>query len=285
MITPTIINTVGSKVLWTITVENKAVPNTGVYVDLTIPVEFSIASTVLITNGTLGSGVWTIGNLAVNEIAKLILELEYIGPTSGFDVDFEFEAEVFGLDTVSSNNTLVDTVNYKSLVCGPLGGGVADFSGCLCIDVSLNDTPCTEGTTQWELNELSVTNSTTYHWDDETGKGSFTPIDPSLPVTGTYTLNCINGEDTVNVSCNVAFTIYPQLESKDIFNHKASNKAGTDLTDLEIATLQTQPEYEFLTEEQIRNYCWNTLLNGEGVLVGGWALDCNDKQDKIVKVD
>lgn len=279
MITPTLINTVGAKVLWTITVENKEVPNTGVYTNLTIPPVFSITDTILITNGTLTAGVWSIGNLAPSEVAKLILEIEYVGPTAGFDVNFDFVAQVFGLDTVSTNNTLTDTVNYKSLACGPLGGGVEDFSGCLCIDVSENDTKCTEGTSQWVLNTASVANSVTYRWDDTTGKGSFTPVDPSKPITGTCTLNCINGASTVQVSCDVPFTIYPQLESKNIFDHKASNKKGTDLTAAEIATIKTQPEYSLLTDAEIQAYCWNTLLNGEGTLVGGWALDCNEKQD------
>lgn len=279
MITPTLINTVGAKVLWTITVENKEVPNTGVYTNLTIPPVFNITDTVLITNGTLTAGVWSIGNLAPSEVAKLILEIEYVGPTAGFDVNFDFVAQVFGLDTVSTNNTLTDTVNYKSLACGPLGGGVEDFSGCLCIDVSLNDTPCTEGTSQWVLNTADVENSITYRWDDTTGKGSFTPVDPSKPITGTYTLNCINGASTVQVSCDVPFTIYPQLESNTIFDHSLSNKKGTDLTAAEIATIKTQPEYSLLTDAQIQAYCWNTLLNGEGTLVGGWALDCNAKQD------
>ena len=279
MITPTLINTVGAKVLWTITVENKEVPNTGVYTNLTIPPVFSITDTILITNGTLTAGVWSIGNLAPSEVAKLILEIEYVGPTAGFDVNFDFVAQVFGLDTVSTNNTLTDTVNYKSLACGPLGGGVEDFSGCLCINVSENDTPCTEGTSQWVLNTASVTNSVTYRWDGTTGKGSFTPVDPSKPITGTYTLNCINGASTVQVSCDVPFTIYPQLESKTIFDHKLSNKEGTDLTATEIATIKTQPEYTSLTDAEIQSYCWNTLLNGEGVLVGGWAVDCNEKQD------
>lgn len=282
MISPNIINNIGSKVLWTITVENKAVPNTGVYVNLIIPNHFSISDTILSTNGSVVVGIttnWNIGNLAPNEVAKLILELNYDGPTAGFDVDYDFEARVYGLDTLLTNNTLIDTVTYKSLACGPLGGGVEDFSGCLCINVAENDTPCTEGTSSYVLSVPSITNSTTYHWDAITGIGSFTPIDPTLPVTGTYTLTCTSGEDTVQVSCDVPFTIYPQLQNKNIFDHTIRNVDGSTLSPTDIAKIQTLPDYNALSDLEITSACWTTLRNKDGVLTSATQLDCNAKQD------
>lgn len=280
MIQPNNISTVNSIVVWSGRVTNFNSQNNGVEIHFNIPSDFELVYQPTLTKGVYNNITSSVVvDMSPNEIIDFNLVLKFNNPTNGFNYDYHFIATISGLDTISENNILDDVVNYNTSACGPLGGGVEDFFGCLCIDVSLNDTPCTEGISQWILNTLSVVNSNSYRWDPNTGKGSFTPIDPSEPITGTYKLNCINGLSTVEVTCDVPFTIYPQLESKKIFDHKVSRKYGVDLTDAEVIVFQSQPEYSLLDSNQIRSYCWDTILNNDGEIVGGIAFDCNEKQD------
>ncbi len=280
MIQPNSISIINSIVVWSGKVTNGNAQNNGVNIHFDIPNDFELVYQPTLTKGVYNNITSTvIVDMSPNEVIDFNFVLKLANTTQGFNYNYHFIASVTGLDSISTNNILDDIVNYNTAACGPLGGGVEDFFGCLCIDVSLNDTPCTEGTSQWVLNALSVVNSNSYRWDANTGKGSFTPIDPSKPVTGTYKLNCINGLSVVEVSCDVPFTIYPQLESKKIFDHKVGYKCGVDLTEAEIIVLQSQTQYALLDSNEIRSYCWDTILNNDGEIVGGFALTCNEKQN------
>ena len=170
------------------------------------------------------------------------------------------------------DNTFSLTANASE--CTPDAGGVNDTTSCLCINVATNDTPCTYGVTEYRLDELSIVNGTLQYWDELTGIGGFTPIDPTLPITGTYDLWCVLGVDEYNKSCGITFTIYPQLEDKDIFNHTINTVEYGDLSVDDLAVLAAQ--YPALT---LADYCWRVLRNADGDATSGEPVDCNDTQD------
>jgi hypothetical protein len=270
----------GNQTTWWIPARNlstKAVDNVVVTVTV-LPTTGLAPVTYLADVGSFNfaTGKWNVGKLAAGAVKwlKIVTSVSDIG-LAPWTVTSVITGD--GIDTNNVNNTLVQTLT--SVVCAPTAGAVNDANKCACIDVSENDQACSYGVSEWRLNPASVVNSTSYFWDTATGKGNFTHVDPSLNITGAYSLWCDPGTGFVEVSGPATFSINPTLESKNIFNHKAGTKTGAELTAAEVATLQAQPEYELLTEAQIRSYCWNTLLNGEGILVGGWAMDCNQKQD------
>jgi len=170
------------------------------------------------------------------------------------------------------DNTFSLTANASE--CTPDAGGVNDTTSCLCINVATNDTPCTYGVTEYRLDELSIVNGTLQYWDELTGIGGFTPIDPTLPITGTYDLWCVLGVDEYQKSCGVTFTIYPQLEDKDIFDHTINTVEYGDLSVDDLAVLAAQ--YPALT---LADYCWRVLRNADGDATSGEPVDCNDTQD------
>lgn len=266
MISPNIINSIGSSVVWEMTVTNGPVPNIGVFVDLTIPTEFTIISSTYI-KGSLSGMTWTIGDMDVNETQKLIVVLQLTGTPASFSETFDFVADVNGLDTIESNNVLTDTLQYQVISTEPLAGAVPDESACLCIDVSQNDTPCSQGTTEWRLDESSIVNGVLQSWDVLTGQGHFTPIDPTQSITFEYDLFCVQGGDGYEIACDVPVEIYPQLNNIDIFNHTIHQVNGADLTPEEITLLEA--EYQGI---DLSLYTWNLLRNSAGVTTSGVPL-------------
>lgn len=266
MISPNIINNVGSSTIWTMTVVNGPTVNTNVSVALNIPSDFQIQSTNTV-NGTVSGLTWNIGTMNPNITAKLIVVLTLAVTPSSFTEHYTFTATVSGLDTVLTNNVLTDYVDYQLITPQPLGGANPDFSSCLCIDVSLNDTPCSQGITEWRLNESSIVNGILQSWDKFTGKGSFTPIDPTKPITFTYDLFCVQGSDEYEVSCDVEGTIYPQLSNLNVFNHTIEQINGTSLDAPTTAVLTAQ--YPTL---DLSLYTWNVLYNANGEPTSGVPL-------------
>ena len=205
----------GEIIVWNIPVTNLSpYPNNNVIVTDVNSIGTSYVSHS-VTKGTYNplTGIWTIGDMAGNTTETLKISVKVDDITQA---PFTNTATVTGSLTESdiSDNTYTQTVIADS--CPPSGAGIPDFSGCLCIDVSKNDTKCTKGVTEWRLLTSSVQNSITYSWDISTGTGAFTPVDPTKPVTGTYDLFCVQGVTQTQISCNVEFTIYPQLENKNI---------------------------------------------------------------------
>jgi hypothetical protein len=218
--------------------------------------------------------IWTIGSVSGNktETLKITVSVSNIlnAPfTNTSVVSFD------GVDPNNLNNTNVQTV--ASTTCPPTGGASATESGCLCVDLEKTTTKCTSGVTEWRLISNSVVNSSTYTWDKLTGKGNFTPINPTLPITFKYDLYCVKGVDEFQVSCAVTHTITKQLENINIFDHKISTIKGSSLQPSEITTLLGQ--YTNLTNADVVGYCWNLIRNGLGVVTSGLPLDCNEKQD------
>jgi uncharacterized repeat protein (TIGR01451 family) len=184
--------------------------------------------------------------------------------------------------TGATTGTLVDpnlvdnsfTLTASPSSCTPDAGGVADLTSCLCIDVAANDTECTFGTSEWRLDTLSVVNGVLQYWDELTGKGGLTPIDPTLPITGKYSLWCVLGVDEFQKSCAVDFTIYPQLDNKDIFNHTISTVPFVELSVEDAAVVAAQYPGLLLSD-----YCWRILRNANGEATSGEPVDCNEAQD------
>lgn len=268
----------GESIIWKIPVTNLSpFPNTNVIVSDVMSGGTQYASHT-VTKGTFDplTGVWTVGDMSGESTETLTITVVVTDITQA---PFTNTATVTGslIEANTLDNTFTQTVTVEN--CPPTGAGLPDFTGCLCIDVSINDTKCTKGVTEWRLIPSSVTNSTSYHWDQLTGRGSFTPIDPTLPITGAYDLFCVQGTSITQISCNVSFTIYPQLENKSIFDHTIDHVEGSSLTPAEVALLGAQDDYQGLTAAQIQAYCWTVIRNGDGVITSGIALDCNEKQD------
>lgn len=268
MIKPTIINSVGSSVVWTMTVTNGPTANSNVEVALDYPVEFTITDSV-VPSGTLDipTDTWTIGSMTKNETVKLILVLDLTGTPASFDETYTFEATVSGLDTIATNNVLTDTLQYKLDTDTPVAAGVDDAFGTLEVDVSKSDTKCSQGTTEWRLEALSVTNGTNVTWDTATGKGIFTVNDPTQALTFQYDLFCVQGMDEYEIEGEVNVTIHPQIADVTPFDHTIVKKLGGDLTVDEVATLQAQ--YATLT---IADYDWHVLLNAAGTVTSGFPI-------------
>lgn len=220
-----------------------------------------------------GTGVWTIGNLPKGEANRKWLRLV----TSVADIGlapFTLTSVISGngIDPNALNNTLVQEID--SVVCNPSAGAVGDPNSCNCVDVSLNDTACTHGVTEYRLVELSITNSTTYVWDDETGKGRFTHDDPTLPITFEYGIWCDTGDGFLETSGPATVTIPALIIDVAPLNHTIERINGADLTVGEIAVIQAQ--YPLLTNGNIIAYCWLVLKNADGDVTSAWKIDCTD---------
>ena len=216
--------------------------------------------------------VWSVGSLLVGQTKwlKIVTKVTDIG-LAPFTMTSVISGN--GIDTNNVNNTLVQTLT--SVVCAPTAGAVNDTGKCACIDVSENDQACNYGVSEWRLNPASVVNSTSYIWVTSTGKGNFTFINPTLPITGAYSLWCDAGAGFVEISGPATFEILPTLESIDVFNHTPHFIEGSALTPAEILILQAQyPELA-----NIADVCWNIIRNGDGVLTGGIPMNCSEEQD------
>ena len=215
------------------------------------------------------TGIWSIGNLlpgvANRKWLKIVTSVADIG-LAPFTLTSVISGD--GIDPNAINNTLVQTVT--SVVTSATAGAVSDPNSCFCGDVSLNDTPCNFGPTEWRLNTLSVTNSTVYVWDDSTGQYHFTPDDVTLPVTAQYSIWC----DGVEVSGPATLTIPAIITSIVPFNHYIAAVQYADLSVADISVLTAQ--YPALV---LADYCWNTIRNADGDLTSGIPVQCDESVD------
>ena len=263
----------GDKFIYAIKVENESSYTDTNVVTVIDPLPAGIAyDSHTNTQGTFvpGTLTWTIPSLPGKSETYLYLKVTV---TNILNAPFTIEYTATGTlaDADPGNNTT--TLTASASECSPSGGGNPD-TGCACIDVSINDTKCTVGVTEWRLNALSVVNGVVVSWDELTGKAIFTHVDPTLPITGTYDLWCVQGVDEFQVSCNVAFTISPTIEDKDVFNHTISTVEFADLSLADIAVLTAQ--YPALT---LADYCWRVLRNADGDATSGEPVDCNPAAD------
>lgn len=225
------------------------------------------------TQGTFNSGTltWTIPSMPGKSTTSLKLWVTVTDVSEGpFSITYTTNGTLNDPNLADNTKTLTATQSN----CAPDAGGIDDFTSCLCLNVAANDTPCTFGTTKWVLDEASVVNGVKQYWDENTGEAGFTPIDPTLPITGKYDIECIVGVDTFTKSCGVDFTIYPQLDNKNIFDHTIETVPYSALSPQQIVTLSAQYPALSLSE-----YCWRVLKNGDGVTTSGEPVDCDEEID------
>lgn len=253
-------------------------PDTNVQVQFTIPAGVVISDYILQSNGgsfNTSSKLWSIGTLAANASTTLVLTIKATDITLA---PFTITGVLSGTlaDSNAGNNSTSWVIQADT--CPPAAGANPDTSGCLCGDVSLNDTKCSAGITEWRLNVLSITNSTSpYTWDELTGQYAFIPDDNSLPITFTYDLYCVQGLDEFLIQQSVPVTITKQIKDKTPYNHIIEGAEIADLTGPEIAILAAQ--YPTI---DVNDYYWKVLRNGDGVLTSGFPVDCNSDYDNMV---
>jgi Domain of unknown function DUF11 len=280
---PSLISGNGQTTTWWIPATNYGiVTGTGVSVTLEFePANGLALFTYVAPSGTTfnpTTGVWNIGTLLPGEANTKWLKVVTTVADTGL-APFTLTSTITGngIDPNNVNNVLVQTLTFTA--ASPVAGAIDDTNVCACGNVSDNDTACSHGVTEYRLVALSVTNSTNYTFNVNTGEYRFAYVDPSLPITFEYKIWCDVGSGFVEVSGPATVTIAPIIEDISIFDHQPGFINGVDLTVEQIATLKTQPEYATLTTEQIQALCWNVLFNGLDVLVGGWGYDCDESQN------
>ena len=262
----------GDIVQLTIPIKNiAAFPDTNVAVQFTIPSGMVIHNYNLLSNGGVFNtltALWSIGNLDALEETQMILRLKVTDITQG---PFALQYTLTSTNDPSSSSVL-QTIEVDA--CPPAAGANPDQFGCLCIDVSLNDTVCSHGITEWRLNALSLTNTEApYVWDELTGKGSFVPTDNSVPITGTYDLVCIEGINEYTIQQSVPFTISKQIKDKTPYNHTRAIEKYADISLEDRGVIQTlNPSLD------ISLYCWDVIRNGDGDVTAALPLNCDPTQ-------
>ena len=215
------------------------------------------------------TGIWTIGNLlpgvANRKWLKIVTSVADIG-LAPFTLTSVISGD--GVDPNALNNTLVQTVT--SVVTSATAGAVSDPNSCFCGDVSINDTLCNYGETEFRLNVPSITNSTVYVWNDATGVYQFLPTDITVAITFQYSIWC----DGVEISGPATVTIPAVVTDITPFNHYIAAVQYADLSVADISTLTAQ--YPALV---LSDYCWNTIRNADGDLTSGIPVQCDEAVD------
>ena len=248
--------------------------DTNVQVEFTIPTGLVIHSYSVLSNGgsfNTSTKIWNIGSLAAHELTKLTLNLKVTDIT---EADFTVTGEV-----TSTNDTSPSTITFviETTTCTPAAGANPDNSGCLCLDVSLNDTRCSHGVTEWRLDLLSLVNGDLGTWNVLTGQGSFIPIDNSLPITGSYDLYCVVGIDEYLIQQEVPFTISKQIKDKTPYNHTRAIEKYVDISLDDRAIIQ-----DLNPALDISLYCWDVIRNGDGDITAAMPINCDATQSTSV---
>lgn len=199
MVNPTNISVVNEQVQWTIVVTNGPSNNTGVFVTLTPDAGWVIDPGSVLNQGSIAGNIWTIGAMTPGQVVSGVIMLRKTINLLG--APWNHIAVVTGLDTLGSNNTLVDTVGLVSCpVCPPAAGAVDDPFSCLCGSVADNDTRCSTGITSWIPQALSEVNCVINFFDQATGRYHIRQIDYALPWSFQYSIWCDNGAGPVQIS-------------------------------------------------------------------------------------
>lgn len=213
--------------------------------------------------------IWSVGILAPGQTKwlKLVTKVIDIG-LAPFTMTSVISGN--GIDPNNANNILEQTIT--SVVTSVTAGAVSDI-GCACIDVSLNDTPCNYGVSEWRLNP-SVINSTSYTWDETTGKGQFTHADPTLPITSSYSLWCDPGTGFVQISGPATITIPPIIEDKDTFDHTVLKQTWAELSVQDKAAIE-----EILPDITWADFCYVITRNADGDITSAYYEPCDVAKD------
>lgn len=276
---PSLVSANGQQTTWWIPATNFG---TQVGSGVNITITFSPAASLQLVTYTAptgtsfspNTGIWNVGTLAPGanntKWLKIVTSVADIG-MAPFTLTSVISGN--GIDPNNVNNTKVQTLN--NTVENAVAGAINDLDACNCIDVSVNDTPCSHGTTEWRITPGSVTNSTTYTFDETTGQGRFTYLDPTEEITFTYSIWCDVGTGFVQTSGPATVTIGKLIENLSPFNHTiAAPVPYSSLCPQEITVLLSQ--YPTL---DLSKYCWRILKNGDGDATSGEPVDCNEDTD------
>lgn len=268
---PQFVSLNGNQTTWWIPARNlSSLKSTNVTVQVNItPVGGLSPVTYVAEKGVFNytTGIWQIGDLLPGETKwlKIITQVADIG-LAPFTMTSVISGS--GVDPNNVNNTLVQTLT--SVVTSATAGAIDDPNSCYCGDVSLNDTLCNYGETEWVLDPNTVTNSVVYTWDNATGKYRFTPVSLTQDITASYSIWCGN----VEISGPATLTIPALIDDVNQFNHTIETKSWANLT----AGQKTFIESLYPGVEWAK-FGWSILLNGAGEITSALQIDINEKQN------
>ena len=201
----------GDTFTWTINVNNNSViPVTGVATSVTLPAGVTYISHV-VTKGSYddGTGVWTVGSLAVGASATLTITVEVADATlqpftaSAVVAGNEFESYIL--------NNIGSSVKGGGCTEGCASGfNCSDNTvGCLCGQVGILSGSCSgDSTIDYRIVEGSEVNCTV-EIDASTGQYTVTPLDFSDPWSFDWEVYCCCDEICTGplVSCTQSGTV------------------------------------------------------------------------------
>jgi len=277
MLTPQIITSVGSIAIWTGTVTNGPTPNPNLQVTFNMHPDFIFEGNPQVSHGVYNSntGFWTL-SLQPGESASFSVPVKMIDSTEGLNYNYQFTHTVAGLDTDPLNNSYTSLLNFNTPNCDPLGSANSGSGVLLMTDVKNFTTPCNVGNTEYRLDNTSIINGTNISWNVNTGIGEWQYDDITQPITFKFSLYCVVGVTEYLIGCENTYTIYPLTINKSIFDHTILHKKGIELTQTEKDFLIAQKS---LTQQQVENMCWHILVNNDGDITGGIAVECENEQD------
>lgn len=185
----------GDLIRWEIPVTNNgSQPDTNVVVTGAFPVGVTFTTATVPSGTTFDSATpqWSVGNLAVGQTKTLVVFTTVNDITLA---PFVWTLTVSGdnVDPEAGNDELVLTV--EATTCPPSAGAVDDISCGGCGDVSTNDTPCSQCTTEYRENAASYTNWVMTDFDQATGKFHGSLVDPTTDGSFEYTIWCTDCPD------------------------------------------------------------------------------------------
>jgi len=204
----------GEIIVWKIPVKNlSGSQDTNVIVTGAFPAGVSYVSHVVPAGTTFnptGTPTWTIPVLPAGQVYELKVST-IVTDISQAPFDWTLTVDGDNIDSNAGNNTKTYTVT--STVCSPAAGAVGGTM-CACVNLSKLDSPCTQCTTEWRVDALSLTNLEQVSFDGATGIGYFRLLDPTIDGSFQYNIWCNDCADTMDYDVSGPATVtIPKLYS------------------------------------------------------------------------
>ena len=213
----------GDLIYWKIeVVNNGAYLETNAKAIDTIPLGLAYVSSSIPKGTVIKSNTneytWNIGNIKPGEsfIWTLVTKVQDITQAVAIGEDTGFTNNVIITGDNPDPDTLNNTFTQTSLIttCPPSAGAIADPNACLCGNVSINDTPCDHGTTEYRIGTLTnLDPSFTLNVNTGEYNASGKIINPFVSASFTYSIWCIVGATQYETSGPVTVTIPVQFPS------------------------------------------------------------------------
>lgn len=231
------VSKIGDKITWNISFTNNG-PEVERNAKLTDTLPAGLAYvTHSISKGTFdkNTGVATIGYMAVGE--TVTLKLTYIVEDIGEAVEYpEGSGEMGFLNTVVVSGDNVDPNNVNNTTsqftaittCPPSAGALGNASACLCGDLSIKDTLCDRGITEYRIKPASRNNigaGFSINVDGTYNALGFI-LNPYEAASFEYSIWCIVGDDEFETS-GPALVVIPALFGEDATDELVDNEDGT----------------------------------------------------------